>query len=1199
MEVFVRNTPDQASETQLEKFFRPFLAKCSIYSFHFRKLRGRGCATITIADEAQGQAFLNLHGKVSGSQNARSQLVYMSRNIHCSASYNSPEPILVKSLQKEEADKLKKSKTKKPPLGRAGQVERRFEFASLSCGLWSYRGSAVVFVEYFRDARKGTVMFGTKSMTLLLNLHGVMMCRVDIPYSSVDSFTTGSQLSPTITLSLMEAPRMYEAVNTDSLISSFNSLSITKNRPRTFKRKRVASIGSAHANIVNNCYVYRFTLTEPKCFGHVCDLLNKDRKMPSTISWATSTILPAAPFSDGVSRMNSALGSDYQFLPFGLRFQVQKLAQNAYLPPNKAISLLPELAQMIRRSGETITVRAVRRLFNQIPFAGPSTEASQLGLGALTDLLRDNEGACRRESSYKPNLAEKYGHIALVHTARVTPAGIYLYGPEAETKNRVLRKYSDFTDYFLRVSFIDEDGESIRFDRHASLEEVFHVRFKRILGGTITIAGRPFEFLGFSHSSLRTQTCWFMAPFSYNGDPLYARGVIADLGDFSKIRSPAKCAARIGQAFSETFSTVHIPADAIQKIPDVKRLNRVFSDGVGTISPAVLQRIWNEYALSRELKPTLFQIRFQGAKGMISLDNRLEGDVLNLRDSMIKFVGSTTLDIEVCGAAFRPLPLYLNRQTIKILEDLGVEDDVFLKLQADAIEKLRHTTLSPINAASFLERNAVGKAAQLPWLIKKLNDLRLLFQEDPFLRSTVELAVLFQLRELKHRSRILVDEGSTLYGIMDETNFLREGEIYCVIETEKDGRSVILGDVTITRAPALHPGDVQVATAVNAPADSPLNALHNCVVFSQKGKRDLPSQLSGGDLDGDLYNIIEHRGLRPKFIHSPADYPLVAPFEIQGTVERHHMTDFFIQFMENDQLGRIATLHQTFADQKSAGTLDPVCINLANMHSTAVDFSKSGIPVDMKNLPKSNMCRPDFMATGPRVTIEKDIQLDNADLLRDDDEEDIISTLDPDGKGYRYYESQKVLGKLYRAIDERSFFAELQEQSKRLGETGPSEGTIMKRLWSYVERVTRLIQWRHHEENARDIKEMYEDCLMETMSQYSQSPLRRLSELEVFVGTIVGKTGIPNKRQRETSIDMKGKFDRDVAFVVDCITKNEEGLRDGEALERSIACLAIAMMEEHTSGVKDLQSFKYVAAAVCLKEVEKFLGWSTTFGIRI
>jgi hypothetical protein len=135
---------------------------------------------------------------------------------------------------------------------------------------------------------------------------------------------------------------------------------------------------------------------------------------------------------------------------------------------------------------------------------------------------------------------------------------------------------------------------------------------------------------------------------------------------------------------------------------------------------------------------------------MISLDNKLEGDVLCLRDSMIKFQGIGS-DIEICGAGLRPLPMYLNRPLIKILEDLGVPERAFLHLQEEAVEKLRMTTQSPVNAATFLQRNFIGKAARLPWLVRKLQDLDILFHEDDFLRNALELAVLIQLRELKHR----------------------------------------------------------------------------------------------------------------------------------------------------------------------------------------------------------------------------------------------------------------------------------------------------------------------------------------------------------------------------------------------------------------------------------------------------------------
>lgn len=56
--------------------------------------------------------------------------------------------------------------------------------------------------------------------------------------------------------------------------------------------------------------------------------------------------------------------------------------------------------------------------------------------------------------------------------------------------------------------------------------------------------------------------------------------------------------------------------------------------------------------------------RVLGAKGMISLDSRLEGEILCLRPSMIKFEATST-EIEICGAGFKPLPFYLNRQIVR------------------------------------------------------------------------------------------------------------------------------------------------------------------------------------------------------------------------------------------------------------------------------------------------------------------------------------------------------------------------------------------------------------------------------------------------------------------------------------------------------------------------------------------------------
>lgn len=176
------------------------------------------------------------------------------------------------------------------------------------------------------------------------------------------------------------------------------------------------------------------------------------------------------------------------------------------------------------------------------------------------------------------------------------------------------------------------------------------------------------------------------------------------------------------------------------------------------------------------------------------------------------------------------------------------------------------------------------------------------FKADRFLTDIVEVAAMSNLRSLKYRARIPIEQGYLLYGIMDETNFLKEGQVYIVTEDEKDNghrdRNILVRErVVVTRAPALHPGDVQLVNAVNVPEDSPLRDLHNCIVFSQKGARDLPSQLSGGDLDGDLFHIIYDERLIPDFTYPPADYAAAAPRNLGRSVEVDDIVDFFIEFM--------------------------------------------------------------------------------------------------------------------------------------------------------------------------------------------------------------------------------------------------------------------------------------------------------------
>lgn len=236
---------------------------------------------------------------------------------------------------------------------------------------------------------------------------------------------------------------------------------------------------------------------------------------------------------------------------------------------------------------------------------------------------------------------------------------------------------------------------------------------------------------------------------------------------------------------------------------------------------------------------------------------------------------------------------------LTVSADLGIPTNVFLELQRTAMKHLRQMTGSSINTANLLEHSENTKATRLPALIKHLSQVGLDYHQDPFIYSVVEMAVVSKLRDIKYRARIPVENGVTLYGIMDETGFLKENQIFVVTERAPEGGKNILvkRNVVITRSPAMHPGDIQVVDAVGVPANSPLRLLSNVVVFSKWGDRDLPSKLSGGDLDGDIYNVIWHEGMVPRTTYTAAEYTRVRPIVLDREVTIKDMSDFFVTFM--------------------------------------------------------------------------------------------------------------------------------------------------------------------------------------------------------------------------------------------------------------------------------------------------------------
>ena len=116
---------------------------------------------------------------------------------------------------------------------------------------------------------------------------------------------------------------------------------------------------------------------------------------------------------------------------------------------------------------------------------------------------------------------------------------------------------------------------------------------------------------------------------------------------------------------------------------------------------------------------------------------------------------------------------------------------------------------------------------------------------------------------------------------------------------------------------------------------------------------------------------------KPSF--PPMNYKAPPKKEVKVPITVSHMTKFVAEYIRYDQLGVIDNAHKAQADSQEGGVKSPLCLDLAERHSRAVDAPKTG---DWPEMPKEAKVTvfPDFMMKSDKPS----------------------------------YTSDKVLGKLYR-----------------------------------------------------------------------------------------------------------------------------------------------------------------------------------------
>lgn len=229
-------------------------------------------------------------------------------------------------------------------------------------------------------------------------------------------------------------------------------------------------------------------------------------------------------------------------------------------------------------------------------------------------------------------------------------------------------------------------------------------------------------------------------------------------------------------------------------------------------------------------------------------------------------------------------------------------------------------------------------------------------------------------------------------------------------------------------------------------------------------------------------------------------------------------------------------------------------------------------------------------------------------------DDDAFEGLDSERRPLRYYESKKTLGHLYRDIDENHFLRTMQQEHRHIVSQSKRQD-MMKQLLVYVKRIAEQygVLWLHHKTLGTDIRSSYEEGLVNILYDFEPTPHRPLSESEAFAGQILGRqSGPQGKPLRELAQTMRERFETIVEHTVMRMTKGDEAInevddiddlnesryddREIEALPRAIACLDVAINQ---AGYRDrqlgeLKSFKYIAAACCLRELDRYR--ITTFG---
>lgn len=247
--------------------------------------------------------------------------------------------------------------------------------------------------------------------------------------------------------------------------------------------------------------------------------------------------VPHVQIHDNISN-NDPVEELHEFLseiPYKLGFQVERTVANYVFTPMEILLLkdaiislqtehgpdAPEIFQSFASEHEGHSANRRKRRRRRAHWHTNQDDLTSLLDQIIREFTKEHQRPLRLLAPPPQSGVYQSYHLIL------TPTRHILEGPLPDQSNSVLRKYRNH-ECFLRVTFQDENRSKLRRDLDSSISDLLKKRYRPILLEGYRVAGRQFQFLGYSMSGLRDHSVWFMTPFTDDSGTLQDAKSIRD-----------------------------------------------------------------------------------------------------------------------------------------------------------------------------------------------------------------------------------------------------------------------------------------------------------------------------------------------------------------------------------------------------------------------------------------------------------------------------------------------------------------------------------------------------------------------------------------------------------------------------------------------------------------------------------------------